>query len=223
MRWRNLNHAIATWNKQELGMNEDTDQPNWEYFFEGYFDALATVAEKKHYPNGLTLHFTQNNIYVWCDLSLDRMTIKKLEFGRLIVDAQGATQSNWIKGVFVKGAHNATKFYQTSYDGESYLSQAPFTLRFSHGNTNLVKDFLRTPCLIGWRENEYLLDKDLYYKVVVQVGGQHWTIKLKGIEEQDLPFLYDPLMIWLRTTIADASWNKKRRTVVEVLVQPMKG
>lgn len=197
------------------------DHPNWENFLDDYFGALQASVEKASYPNGWTLHAHKHNIYVWCDLSLDRMTIKKLEFGRLVPNAEGNTQTNWIKGVFRKSRHGHTTFLQTSFDGESFHSQAPYTLQFDQRNTSIIEDFLQTPCRHGWQEDEYLLDNDAHYKVIVYVGRRKWTVKLKSVQEQDLPFAYDPIFIWYRVAIADAFWNRARRTVEEVFVQPM--
>lgn len=199
------------------------DNANWENFLDDYFGALQASVEKTPYPNGLTLHAHKHNIYVWCDLSLDRVTIKQLEFGRLLRDAQGNAQTIWIKGVFVKRHRGPTTFLQTSFDGEFFHPRAPYTLQFDHLNTGRIRDFLRTSCLHGWHEDAYLLDKDTYYKVIVHAGRRKWTVKLKTVQEQDLPFAYDAIAIWCRTAIADAFWNRARRTMERVFVQPMKG
>lgn len=62
-------------------MGEIKDEINWENFLDNYFDLFRPLTEKKEYKNGLTIHYKKNGIYVWTDLSVDRLTIKKLEFG----------------------------------------------------------------------------------------------------------------------------------------------
>jgi hypothetical protein len=96
-------------------MGEIKDEINWENFLDNYFDLFRPLTEKKEYKNGLTIHYKKNRIYVWTDLSVDRLTIKKLEFGRLTTDEAGQYETNWIKGVFINDEHFYTTFLQTSF------------------------------------------------------------------------------------------------------------
>ncbi len=202
-------------------MGEIKDEINWENFLDNYFDLFRPLTEKKEYKNGLTIYYKSNSVYVWCDLSIDRLTIKKLEFGRLSIDEEGQEQTNWIKGVFINDEHFYTTFLQTSFDSEYFDKKNNYTIQFDNLNKNVIARFLNTPCLTGWTEKEYQLDNDTYYKVVVTLDCYKWTIKLQNIGEQDIPFLTDIFDIWLRVKIADAFWNNKRRTVKEIIVKPM--
>lgn len=197
------------------------DEMNWESYLDNYFELFRPLIKKNEYEDGLTICYTKSNIYVWCDLSIDRFIIKKLEFGRLTADEQGKEQTNWIKGVFINNEHFYTKFLQTSFDGEYFDKTNNYTLEFTNMNKNVIARFLNTPCVTGWTEKEYLLDNDTYYKVVVVLGNYKWTIKLQNIEEQDIPLLTDIIDIWLRVKIADSFWNNKRRSVKEIIVKPM--
>ncbi len=202
-------------------MGEIKDEINWENFLDNYFDLFRPSTAKKEYKNGLTICYTKNEVYVWCDLSIDRLTIKKLEFGRLITDNQGNEQTNWIKGVFINDEHLYTTFLQTSFDSEYFDKKNNYTIHFGNLNKNVITRFLNTPCMIGWIEKEYQLDNDTYYKVIVSLHTSKWTNKLKNIEEQDIPFLTDIFDNWFRVKIADAFWNNKRRTIKEIIVKPM--
>lgn len=197
------------------------DEINWENFLDNYFDLFRPLTEKKEYKNGLTICYTKNSIYVWCDLSVDRMTIKKLEFGRLSLDQNGNEQTNWIKGVFINDEHFYTTFLQTSFDGEYFDKKNNYTIRFDNLNKNIVTRFLNTPSLTGWTETEYKLDDENYYKAIVVLDSYEWIIKLQNIGEQDIPFLIDSFEIWFRIKTADAFWNNKRRTVTKIIVKPM--
>jgi hypothetical protein len=203
-------------------MGEIKDEINWENFLDNYFDLYRPLTKKKEYKNGLTIYYKSNSIYVRCDLSIDRLTIKKLEFGRLIIDEKGEEQSNWIKGVFINDKHFYMTFLQTSFDSEYFDKRNNYTIQFDNLNKNVISRFLNAPCLTGWTEKEYQLDNDTYYKVIVTLDNFNWTIKLQNIGEQDIPFLTDFFDIWLRVKIADAFWNSKRRTVKEIIVKPMK-
>lgn len=203
-------------------MGEIKDEINWENFLDNYFDQYQPFTEKKEYKNGLTIYYKSNGIYVWCDLSLDRLTIKKLEFGRLTIDEKGEEQTNWIKGVFINDEHFHTTFLQTSFDSEYFDKKNNYSIQFENLNKNVISRFLNTPCLTGWTEKEYFLGNDTYYKVIVALGNFNWTIKLQNIEEQDIPFLTDTFDIWLRVKVADAFWNDRKRTVKEIIVKPMK-
>ena len=202
-------------------MGEIKDEINWEHFLDNYFDPFRPLTEKKEFKNGLTIHYKKNGIYVWCNLSVDRLTIKKLEFGRLTTDEEGRDETNWIKGVFINDEHSYTTFLHTSFDSEYFDKKNNYTIQFDNLNKNVIARFLNTPCLTGWAEKEFQLNNDTYYKVEVTLDNYKWTIKLQTIGEQDIPFLSDLFDIWLRVKIADAFWNNKRRTIKEINVTPM--
>lgn len=202
-------------------MGETKDEINWEYFLDNYFDLFRPLTEKKEYKNGLTICYTKNDIFVCCDLSVDRLTIKKLEFGRLTTDEQGNEQTNWIKGVFINDEHFYTTFLQTSFDSEYFDKRNDYTIKFDIINKNIVSRFLNTPCLTGWTEEEYKLDDEIYYKIIVSLNQNKWTIKIKDIGEQDLPNWFDLFDIWYRVKIADSTKNNLRRTINKIIVTPM--
>ena len=66
-------------------MGEIKDEINWENFLDNYFDLYRPAVEKKEYQNGLTINYSKNDIYVWCDLDKDKTRINKLDqFGRIV-------------------------------------------------------------------------------------------------------------------------------------------
>ena len=201
-------------------MVELKEEINWENFLDNYFVQFRPLTEKKESKNGLTISYEKNDIYVWCYLSADRLTIEKMEFGRFVLGEQEREQTNWIKGVFINDKHIYTTFLQTSYDGEYFDTRNNYTIKFDNLNKNIITSFLNTPCLTGWREEEYLIDDDTY-KVIVNLDKNMWTIKIQDIAEQDIPFLTDVFDIWFRVKLADSFWYNRRRTIKEIIVKPI--
>ena len=95
------------------------EDSNWECFFDNHFSLFNALVEKHEYMDGIQITYTRNNIYVICDLNLQRNKIKKLEFGRNIKDENNEMKSNWIKGNFKFKSKNHVEFVQTSFDGEN--------------------------------------------------------------------------------------------------------
>jgi hypothetical protein len=186
-----------------------------------FFDQFQTRVKKVDYKNGLTIYFKKEDIYIWCDLSADRKTIKKLEFGRLINQAKEQVQ-NFIKGVFLNDGKYYITFLQTSFDSEYFDKKNNYQIDYDENSVAVISQFLKIPCLLGWTEQEYCLQDDGCYKVVVYSEERKWTIKLMNIGEQDLPLLFDTFDIWLRVKIADAFWYNRRRTVTKIDVNPLK-
>lgn len=204
-------------------MGEIKDEINWEFFLDNYFGLYRPTVEKKEYQKGLTINYSKNDIYVWCDLNKDKTRIKKLEFGRYIIGNSGGQETNWIKGVFINDEHSYITFLQTSFDSEYFDKSQTYHFDFDNLNKNIVTQFLQTPCLTGWTEEEYQLGRDTFYKVVVRLNNVKWTISLMDIGEQDIPMLTDKLNIWLRIKTGDAFWNNSRRKINKIKVSPMSG
>jgi hypothetical protein len=204
-------------------MGEIKDEINWENFLDNCFDLYRPTVDKKEYQNGLTIDYSKNDIYVWCDLDKDKTRIKKLAFGRYINDNSDRPETNWIKGVFINDEHSYTTFLQTSFDSEHFDKSNTYNFDFDNLNKNVVARFLQTPCMTGWTEEEYILGQDTFYKVIVRLDNAQWTVSLMDIGEQDIPMLTDKLDIWLRTKIGDAFWNNTKRKINKIKVTPMSG
>ena len=202
-------------------MGEIKDEVDWEIFLDNYFDLFRPLTEKKESESSFNVCYTKNQIYVWCELSVDKQTINKLEFGRLIIDEHGGQETNWIKGVFINDEHSYKIFLQTSFDSEYFNKRSNYQIKFDGLNKNIVTYFLKAPCLTGWIEEEFFLDQDKFYKVVVTLDYQKWTIKIRDVGEQDIPFATDIFNIWLRVKMADSFINNKRRKVNKLIVKPM--
>ncbi len=204
-------------------MGEIKDEINWENFLDNYFDLYQPKVDKQGYKGGLTINYSKNDIYVWCDLDNAKTRIKKLEFGRYATDSSGRQETNWIKGVFINDEHSYTTFLQTSFDSEYFDKSNTYTFAYDNINKDVVMRFLQTPCQTGWTEEEYILGKDTFYKIIVRLNNAKWTISLMDTGVQDIPWLTDKLDIWLRTKIGDAFWNNARRKINKINVTPMKG
>jgi hypothetical protein len=190
---------------------------NWENFLIDYFSQFRPIISKKEDKRGLTINFDLGHIYIWCDLEVSKQKIKKLEFGRLIVLNNSEKEPNWIKGVFKNNSKRNIEFLQTSFyneEGESY------EINLSEESKKSVAEFLQIPSKIGWTEEEYLIEPDINYKVLVQLDHLHWSVILKDIGEQDLPMLGDSIGQWLRVKFADAFWNNSKRVINRVVISP---
>jgi len=198
-------------------MEEIKDEINWEIFLDNYFASFNPTITKNEYKQGLSLNYESNDIYVYCDLDLNREKLKKLEFGRMVMDIRNQKESNWIKGVFKNDEPNHLIFLQTSWFSEDGLQ---YEAEFNNQNEKTISDFLNTPCYIGWTEKEYWI-KDSSYKIIAETNGIQNSITLMDIGEQDIPMLPDKFDQWLRVKVYDAFWNNKRRTVKNIIVKPM--
>lgn len=198
-------------------MGEIKEEINWEIFLDNYFSSSNATTTKNVHKQGLSLNYESNDIYVYCDLDLNRKRLKKLEFGRMVLDIRNQKESNWIKGVFKNDEPNHLIFLQTSWLGEDGLK---YEAEFNESNKKIISDFLNTPCYIGWTEKEYSI-KDRSYKIIVEANGIPNSITLMDIGEQDIPMLPDKFDQWLRVKVYDASWNNKRRIVKNIIVKPM--
>lgn len=204
-------------------MGEIKDKTNWENFLDNYFDLYQPIVDKKEYQNGLAITYSKNNIYVWCDLDKNKTRIKKLEFGRYIIDDSDKQMTNWIKGVFINNKSSNTTFLQTSFDNEYFDKSKIYHFDFNNFNQSVVARFLQTPCLTGWIEEEFSLGENTFYKAIVKLNNAKWTISLMDSNEQDIPMLTDKLNIWIRIKTGDAFWNNSRREINTITVTPMKG
>ncbi len=199
-------------------MGKIKDETNWENFLDNYFDVFNPITAKHRYLNGTTITYSKNGIYVWADLDKAKMKIKKLEFGREVHDKFGNNQSNWVKGIFINDEHGYIAFLQTSFDGED---GSAFEFDFTNNTKDVITRFLNIPCITGWEEEEYSLNKTEHYKVVVKLGQTSWTILLRHFTEQDMPLLGDRLSLWFRVKNNDAIWNNSKRTITKITVSPM--
>lgn len=192
-------------------MRELKDETNWEDFLDNFFNFYYVTVEKKEYFGGVTMQYTSDNIFVRCELNSERLRIKKLEFGRL--------NKGWIKGTFINDERAYLTFLQESLDGEN---GDEYTIDYSSDNKGIVYNFLQIPCEQGWTESEFKLDKDKYYKVIVDLGNKlSWEISLMDSAKQDLPLFGDKLDVWMNVRLGDAFWNNSRRNKTELKVLPM--
>jgi hypothetical protein len=208
-------HCKSTHDKK---MAEVKNEINWECFFDNYFALNETTISKSEYEQGLTINYEFNDIYVFCDLDLNRQKLKKLEFGRMVFDSRNEKESNWIKGVFINDEPYNLIFLQTSWFSEDGLQ---YEANFNERNKIVVSNFLKTPYYDGWTEDEFWI-KDCCYKIIASTKGVQNSITLMDIGEQDIPMLTDKFDQWLRVKIYDSFWNKKRRKIKNIIVEPMK-
>jgi hypothetical protein len=201
-------------------MNHPKAETDWENFLNNFFNFYNPRVEKKEYEKGVNITYKKNGVYVSCELDKTKTKIIKLEFGRLLNEGEQNEETNWIEGIFSNDEKGTTEFVQTSFYGEK---RPEFKFDIDGLNKNLVYHFLLSPCENGWIEEEYFLDEDKFYKVIVYLQNVKWTIVIKDIGEQDIPMLPDKFDQWIRVKIADASWNKHRRHVKRINVTPMSG
>ncbi len=201
-------------------MGEIKDEINWENFLDNYFDLYRPLVEKQDYQTGSTINYSKNDIYVWCDLDKDKTKIRKLEFGRYLIDNSGGQESNWIKGVFINDEHSYTTFLQTSFLGET---GPDYEADFYKDGKSVVLPFLKIPCETGWTEEEYYIDADNYYKVIIRLFNRKWTITILHFAEQDIPMMFDKLARWISVKYYDSFWNISKRKVNKIQVTPMSG
>ena len=195
------------------------ENSNWEFFFDNHFISFNALVEKHEYMDGIQITYTRNNIYVICDLNLQRNKIKKLEFGRNIKDENNETKSNWMKGNFKFKSKNYVEFVQTSFYGENGND---YELNYSEDNKKIIYKFLSIPCEKGWIEKEYNIKKDIYYKVTVSIDASNfYTVILKDEAEQDIPMFGDLINQWLRVKLSDSFFYNSKRTVKQVTINPM--
>ena len=114
---------------------------------------------------------------------------------------------------------------QTSYDSEYFDKKNTYDCDFHNTSKTVIANFLKTPCLTGWTEEEYWIGKNNCYKVIVRIDDLNlqWAITVMDIGEQDMPFPWDRFDQWLRVKSFDAFWNNYRRTVKKIKVTPMSG
>lgn len=205
---------------------EEPAVQNWEKFFVDYFfqnnvEAISINAGEQDF--NIEAH-TEHH-YLSIQISSDKFTIEKLEFGRYLPASSREKpyhETSWTKGTFVNNQPYNLQFIQTSWVGENGKK---FQIDYSQDTLDKVRNFLFIPFHSGWIELDYYLDEDQYYKA----GGEvnlHGTIigntfPLLDIGEQDIPFLTDKLDQWLRVKSADRNKNNHRRTIVKTTVAPI--
>lgn len=197
---------------------DSKNEINWETFLENYFSSFETTVLKKPYGSGLTLNFNIGEIYIWFNLDSLKLKIKKIEFGRTIALNDSVKEPNWIKAIFNHNSLRNIEFSQTSWFGDEGKQ---YEIEFGDEGKLLVKEFLNIPFETGWTEEEYALDPDINYKVLVLLDDLKWSITLKDIGEQDLPMIGDGLNQWLRVKSADAFWNNKNRIINRIIIKPI--
>lgn len=195
---------------------------HWIDFFKSELNMIAELPLQE-YKSGNSFFINFNDMYLNGDLDVSLKRIKKLEFGRMVIQSNGE-ESNWIKGVFRNDKPNFIEFLQTSWfgeEGEMYAAE------FSKTAIVKVREFLKIPLYYGWLEEEYYLDEDAYYKVAIKifegtVKEERWSVTILDFGEQDIPMLFDNVDQWVRVKIADAWFNNKRRKINRIKVEPLK-
>lgn len=198
-------------------MNKES-ATNWETFFDNYFAFFRHSVDKKENQNWQTLYYCSDDVYIWCSLDASKLKINKLEFGRLLSLENGQKEPNWVKGIFKNNSERHVEFLQTSFDSEE---GEHYEVDFNDKNKIRVAEFLQILASTGWTEEEYLINPDINYKVIILLDNLKWSITLKDIGEQDLPMPGDRFGQWLRVKFADAFWNDSKRTVNRIVVTPL--
>jgi len=201
----------------KFNMGEIEQEKNWELFFDSYFNPFNPKVSKDEDEYCLTFNYEADDIYVYCELNSNRKKLNKLEFGRMVLDNRNKKESNWIKGVFKNDQPNNLNFLQTSWLGEDGVK---YEAEFNEHNQKIISILLKTPCYLGWTEEEYWI-KNSCYKILANGGGIQNSVTLMDIGEQDIPMLTDKFDQWFRLKIYDAFWNDKKRTIKKTVVQPM--
>ena len=116
------------------------------------------------YVGGFTVSTFLENYHIWFDISSDKLTLKKAEFGRLLPLEKAEyvrKSSSWTKGIFTTSNDYFIEFLQTSWDGEQ---KEKYTLSYSKENIERLLKFPQIPFTKGWTELDYRLGKNGFYK-----------------------------------------------------------
>lgn len=177
------------------------------------------------YPGGFAVSTFLENYHMWFDISNDKLTLKKAEFGRLLPlekEKYVRKSSSWTKGIFTTSNDYFIEFLQTSWDGEQ---KEKYTLPYSKDNIERLLKFLQIPFAKGWTELDYRLGKNGFYKssaiIETENGNKEWTFTLLDIGEQDIPFITDKVGQWIRTFWGDLFINDLRRQIDKTEVLPI--
>ena len=177
------------------------------------------------YPEGFAVSTFLENYHIWFDISSDKLTLKKAEFGRLLPLEKAEyvrKSSSWTKGIFTTSNDYFIEFLQTSWDGEQ---KEKYTLSYSKDNIEKLLKFLQIPFTKGWTELDYRLGKNGFYKssgiIETENGNKEWTFTLLDIGEQDIPFITDKIDQWIRTFWGDLFINSLRRHIDKTEVLPI--
>ena len=210
---------------------EQTDLPkgdNWITFFTNYFlENCVNSFTISEYNDGFSISPNLEHYYFWIDISKDKRTIKKAEFGRWLPiekPEHKRKSTSWTKGVFVKHNDNFIEFIQTSWDGEDGVR---YQADFNDPNLELVTKFLSIPFQYGWTEYDYRIGKEGFYKASAKAFVENKTFEnsftLLDIGEQDIPFGFiDKFDQWARTKWCDSFINNYRRKIDETKIEPIK-
>ena len=205
---------------------EMPNQENWLGFIVQRLLAHKISAFRiTEYVEGYTISTFLENYHLWFDISNDKLTLKKGEFGRLLPlekDEYIRKSSSWTKGVFTTSNENFIEFLQTSWDGEQ---KEKYTLPYSKDNINTFLKFLQIPFSKGWKELDYRLGKNGFYKstgiIETENGNKEWTFTLLDISEQDIPFITDKIDQLIRTFWGDLFINNLRRHIDKTDILPI--
>ncbi len=177
------------------------------------------------YVEGVAISTFLENYHLWFDISSDKLTLKKSEFGRLLPLEKPEyvrKSSSWTKGVFTNLNEYFIEFLQTSWDGEH---KEKYTMPFTKDNAENLTKFLQIPFIKGWTELDYRLGKKGFYKatgiIKTENGNKEWTFTLLDIGEQDIPFITDKIDQWFRTFWGDLFINNLRRHIDKTEVLPI--
>lgn len=179
----------------EASQVELPNQENWLGFIVQKLLAYKISAFRiTEYVEGYAISPFLENYHLWFDISSDKLTLKKAEFGRLLPLEKAEyvrKSSSWTKGVFTNSNDYLIEFLQTSWDGEQ---KDKYTFPFSKDNTENFLKFLQIPFDTGWTELDYRLGKNGFYKssgiIETEKGNKEWTFTLLDIGEQDNSILY---------------------------------
>jgi len=210
---------------------EQIDLPkgdNWLTFFVNYFldneIETLTISEDKE---GFSVSPNLEHYHIWADISKDKETLKKCEFGRWLPiekPEHKRKSTSWTKGVFVNSQENFIQFVQTSWDGEEGIK---YYAVFNKNNIALLTNFLAVPFIYGWTEYDYRIGKDGFYKAGAKAIINDSTFEneftLLDIGEQDIPFGFiDKFDQWIRTKWYDSFINNHRRKIDEINIKSIK-
>jgi hypothetical protein len=210
----------------EASQVEITNEDNWLGFIvQKLLSQNIPAFRIIEYVEGYAISSFLENHHIWFDISSDKLTLKKAEFGRLLPLEKAEyvrKSSSWTKGVFTTSNENFIEFLQTSWDGEQKVK---YTLPYSKDNVIIFLKFLQIPFSKGWTELDYRLGKNGFYKsagiIEIENGKQEWTFTLLDIGEQDIPFITDKIDQWFRTFWGDLFINNLRRHIDKTEVSPI--
>lgn len=196
---------------------------NWETYITNILSTVnATI--KIHETKSSTFLFAwKNKIYISLELDRLKQKIRQLKFG-CFIQTDDCLMNNeiasWNIGVFSNNKNTPLQFIQSSYYNDNITL---ISLEYTETNKLAISDVLKIPIEVGWKEENFKIGEDGFYKARVTVNdiNQNWTYALKSFYEQDIPLITDYFEQWIRVIWGDCFINNDKRKIEINIVKPM--